>query len=101
MIAADTDVLIDFLSGVEPVAAQIAGYVAADQLQTTAVTCFELLSGAGEGKTRRGHPPAARWSPRSGARPRGRRTGGLRVFQVNAARIRKRVVPDRQHRRVA
>lgn len=50
MIAADTDVLIDFLSGVEPVATQIAGYVAADQLQTTAVTCFELLSGAGEGK---------------------------------------------------
>lgn len=50
MIAADTDVLIDFLSGVEPVASQISGYVAADQLQTTAVTCFELLSGAGEGK---------------------------------------------------
>ena len=52
VIAADTDVLIDFLSGVEPVAAQIAGYVGADQLQTTAVTCFELLSGAGRGKTR-------------------------------------------------
>jgi predicted nucleic acid-binding protein len=47
VIAADTDVLIDFLSGVEPGAAQIAGYVAADQLQTTTVTCFELLSGAG------------------------------------------------------
>src|SRR5215471_15788422 len=29
---------------------QIAGYVVADQLKTTAVTCFELLSGAGEGK---------------------------------------------------
>jgi len=29
---------------------QIAGYVVADQLQTTAVTCFELLSGAAEGK---------------------------------------------------
>jgi tRNA(fMet)-specific endonuclease VapC len=50
VIAADTDVLIDFLSGAEPGATQIAGYVAADQLQTTAVTCFELLSGAGEGK---------------------------------------------------
>ena len=50
MIAADTDVLIDFLSGVEPGTAQIADYVAADQLQTTAVTCFELLSGAREGK---------------------------------------------------
>ena len=50
VIAADTDVLIDFLSGVEPVAAQIGAYVATDELQTTAVTCFELLSGAGEGK---------------------------------------------------
>ncbi len=50
MIVADTDVLIDYLSGVEPVAAQIAGYVASDQLRTTPVTCFELLSGAGEGK---------------------------------------------------
>jgi hypothetical protein len=29
---------------------QIAGYVVADQLQTTAVTCFELLSGGREGK---------------------------------------------------
>lgn len=50
MIVADTDVLIDYLAGVEPAAAQISRYVAADQLQTTAVTCFELLSGAGEGK---------------------------------------------------
>jgi predicted nucleic acid-binding protein len=53
VILADTDVLIDFLAGVQPVKNQIAGYIKAEQLQTTAVTCFELLSGAGENK--RGH----------------------------------------------
>ena len=50
MILADTDVLIDFLVGVQPVKDQIADYIKAEQLQTTAVTCFELLSGAGESK---------------------------------------------------
>jgi predicted nucleic acid-binding protein len=53
VILADTDVLIDFLAGVQPVKNQIAEYIKAEQLQTTAVTCFELLSGAGENK--RGH----------------------------------------------
>ncbi len=53
MIVADTDVLIDFLAGVQPVTNQIAEYINTDQLQTTAVSCFELLSGAGENK--RGH----------------------------------------------
>ncbi len=53
MILADTDVLIDFLVGVQPVKNQIAEYIKAEQLQTTAVTCFELLSGADESK--RGH----------------------------------------------
>lgn len=53
MIVADTDVLIDFLAGVQPATDQIAEYIAADQLQTTAVSSFELLSGAGENK--RGH----------------------------------------------
>ena len=53
MIIADTDVLIDFLASVQPATDQIAEYIAADQLQTTAVSCFELLSGAGENK--RGH----------------------------------------------
>ena len=48
MILADTDVLIDYLAGVQPVKDQIAGYAGAEWLQTTAVTCFELLSGAGE-----------------------------------------------------
>ncbi len=50
MILADTDVLIDFLVGVQPVKNQIADYIKAEQLQTTAVTCFELLSGADENK---------------------------------------------------
>lgn len=53
MIVADTDVLIDFLASVQPATDQVAEYIAADRLQTTAVSCFELLSGAGENK--RGH----------------------------------------------
>jgi predicted nucleic acid-binding protein len=53
VILADSDVLIDFLTGVQPVKNQIAEYINADQLQTSAVSCFELLSGAGEDK--RGH----------------------------------------------
>lgn len=52
MILADTDVLIDYLAGVSPIREQIARYAAADQLATTAVNAFELLSGAD--KTRRG-----------------------------------------------
>jgi tRNA(fMet)-specific endonuclease VapC len=50
LILADSDVLIDFLAGVQPAAERVAGYVEANRLQTTAITCFELLSGAGEGK---------------------------------------------------
>ena len=53
MILGDTDVLIDFLVGVQPVKNQIVEYIKAEQLQTTAVTCFEFLSGA-DG-SRRGH----------------------------------------------
>jgi predicted nucleic acid-binding protein len=53
VILADSDVLIDFLAGVQPVKNQIAEYIRAERLQTTAVSCFELLSGAGENK--RGH----------------------------------------------
>lgn len=54
MILADTDVLIDYLAGIQPVQDQILRYVETDRLQTTVVNCFELLSGAGEG--RRGQP---------------------------------------------
>ena len=50
MILADTDVLIDYLAGVQPVAAQVARYIENDRLRTTVITCFELLSGAGKGK---------------------------------------------------
>jgi tRNA(fMet)-specific endonuclease VapC len=50
LILADTDVLIDFLAGIEAVRQQIAEAVETEMLQTTAITAFELLSGAREGK---------------------------------------------------
>lgn len=50
LILADTDVLIDFLIGVQPVKDQMAGYINSGQLKAAAITCFELLSGAGENK---------------------------------------------------
>ena len=46
MIVADTDVLIDFLEGRQPGAQTVAVALASGQLQTTAISCFELLSGA-------------------------------------------------------
>lgn len=54
MIVADTDVLIDFLSGHEPVASRVASAIAAEAgLVTTAVSRFELLAGARSGKQER------------------------------------------------
>ena len=50
MILADTDVLIDYLAGAQPARDRVAAYIDTEQLQTTAVNCFELLSGAGPGK---------------------------------------------------
>jgi predicted nucleic acid-binding protein len=50
MILADTDVLIDYLAGIQPVQGLVAAYADGEQLQTTAINCFELLSGAGPGK---------------------------------------------------
>ena len=50
LILADTDVLIDYLAGIEPVTRQVASYVVAEQLQTSAITSFELLSGARAGR---------------------------------------------------
>lgn len=51
MIVADTDVLIDFLSGHEPVASLIASEIAAETgLATTVVSRFELLAGVRSGK---------------------------------------------------
>jgi len=46
LIVADTDVLIDFLTGHEPVATHVASAIAAEEgLATTVVSRFELLSG--------------------------------------------------------
>lgn len=53
MIIADTDVLIDFLHGISPVHDQIARYIGAEELATTVITVFELLSGGDEGKRAR------------------------------------------------
>ncbi|MGB9029163.1 MAG: type II toxin-antitoxin system VapC family toxin [Acidobacteriaceae bacterium] len=50
MILADTDVLIDYLNGASPVYEQVAHYIDAEQLVTTVITIFELLSGADEGR---------------------------------------------------
>ena len=50
MILADTDVLIDYLNGVQPMAGRIRQYAQGNRLRTSAITCFELLSGAGQDK---------------------------------------------------
>ena len=50
MILADTDVLIDYLLGIQPVASRILEHRESDDVQTSAITCFELLSGAKVGK---------------------------------------------------
>ena len=52
MIVADTDVLIDALRGREPARARIAEAIASGQLVTTAVTAFELRSGADTDRNR-------------------------------------------------
>jgi tRNA(fMet)-specific endonuclease VapC len=49
LILADTDVLIDYLRDVQPIAGQVMHYREANNLQTTSINCFELLSGAWEG----------------------------------------------------
>ncbi len=46
MIVADSDVLIDALRGREPVASRIASGISDGNLTTTAISVFELLSGA-------------------------------------------------------
>lgn len=46
MIVADTDVLIDFLAGRKPGAERVAAELESGRLRTTAITRFELLSGA-------------------------------------------------------
>ncbi len=46
MIVADTDVLIDFLSGSGPGASHVARELARGTLHTTVISRFELLTGA-------------------------------------------------------
>lgn len=46
MIVADTDVLIDFLAGAEPMASRVASSLERGQVCTTAISRFELLAGA-------------------------------------------------------
>ena len=46
MTVADTDVLIDFLAGAQPTAGLVAGELGRGSLHTTAISRFELLSGA-------------------------------------------------------
>jgi tRNA(fMet)-specific endonuclease VapC len=46
MTIADTDVLIDFLAGVEPAATRVADLVRRSSLYTTVISRFELLAGA-------------------------------------------------------
>jgi len=50
LILADTDVLIDYLMETQPVARQVLAYRESDNLETSVVTCYELLTGAREGK---------------------------------------------------
>ncbi|HSS99563.1 MAG TPA: type II toxin-antitoxin system VapC family toxin [Terriglobales bacterium] len=50
MILADSDVLIDYLRDVQPIAGHVMRHREANNLQTTSINCFELLSGAWEGK---------------------------------------------------
>jgi tRNA(fMet)-specific endonuclease VapC len=54
MIVADTDVLIDFLSGREPVASRVASAIAGEEgMATTVVSRFELVSGVRTAKQER------------------------------------------------
>jgi tRNA(fMet)-specific endonuclease VapC len=46
MTIADTDVLIDYLSGAEPGAGRVSRAIEDGALHTTAITRFELLAGA-------------------------------------------------------
>ena len=50
MILADTDVVIDYLNGIDPIERRVRDYIQSDSLQITAVSCFELLSGARKDK---------------------------------------------------
>jgi tRNA(fMet)-specific endonuclease VapC len=50
VIVADTDVLIDYLHGVNPLFDQVSRCIATDRLSITSITVFELLSGANDSR---------------------------------------------------
>lgn len=50
LILANTDVLIDYLAGVPGIVRRLTAYISSDQLGTSAINCFELMSGAREGQ---------------------------------------------------
>jgi len=52
LVVADSDVLIDALQGRDPASDRIAIAMEAGSLATTTISCFELLSGARDGKAR-------------------------------------------------
>lgn len=45
LVIADTDVVIDFFSGVEPIASTVTELILADVLSLTSITVFELYAG--------------------------------------------------------
>ena len=45
IVISDTDVVIDFFSGIEPVASTMAELIQSDRLTLTSVTLFELYAG--------------------------------------------------------
>jgi tRNA(fMet)-specific endonuclease VapC len=49
LILADSDILIDYLNGAQPITRQVQEFIRSDRLHTSAISCFELLSGAQEG----------------------------------------------------
>lgn len=53
MIIADTDVLIDFLRGSQPISDRVALELQSGSLATTSITAFELRSGARSRRQRR------------------------------------------------
>jgi len=50
VILADSDVLIDYLAGAQPITRRVEDFIRSDSLQISSITCFELLSGAQETK---------------------------------------------------
>ncbi len=63
MTIADTDILIDYLSGAEPGAGRVLQAIEHGELHTTAVTGFELLAGARTARGADRNPQSSRLDP--------------------------------------